>query len=130
MQKLRVRAIPSMFLLAAPFVSLAQDVGSPEQPASEKLVWEHVQTLETMISMWPEQEYYLQLASLYGRVGKYERQLELYEVANAMGWLTQTRQFVRLARLLLRAGRLDEVDDALQKALKAELTEPTLADDD
>ena len=129
MQKLRVHAVLSMFLLVTPLASLAQDVRSQEQPAGENLVWEHVQTLETMISMWPEQEYYLQLASLYGRVGDFDRQLELYEISRAMGWLTETMQFVQLARLLLRAERIDEVDEVLQKALEMELTEAPLDDD-
>ena len=129
MQKLRVHAVLSMFLLVTPLASLAQDVGSQEQLAGENLVWEHVQTLETMISMWPEQEYYLQLASLYGRVGDFDRQLELYEISRAMDWLTETMQFVQLARLLLRAERIDEVDDVLQKALEMELTDAPLDND-
>ncbi|MGI9258294.1 MAG: hypothetical protein ACR2QQ_05640, partial [Gammaproteobacteria bacterium] len=66
---------------------------------------------------------------LYGRVGDFDRQLELYEIAHAMGWLTETMHFVRLARLLLRADRINEVDEVLKKALEAEIAEATLDDD-
>ncbi len=118
-----------LLLLLMPLSATAQQAEPMPEPPPQDLVWQHVQTLETMISMWPEQEYYLQLASLYGRVGDFDRQLELYEIAHAMGWLTETMQFVQLARLLLRAERIDEVDEVLQKALEAELTEATLDDD-
>jgi len=70
--------------------------------------------------MWPRREYYLQLAGLHGRTGNLERQLELYEISHAMGWLTETAQFIELARLLLWAERFDEVDQFLRKALETE----------
>ena len=73
--------------------------------------------------MWPEREYYLQLAAVYGHSGNFERQLELYEISHAMGWLTETAQFVELARLLLWAERYDEIDEFLYKALEIEAEE-------
>lgn len=111
-----------LLLLLMPLSAIAQQAAPTQQPPPQDRVWDHVQTLETMISMWPEQEYYLQLASLYGRVGNFDRQLELYEISHAMGWLTETVQFIQLARLLLRADRIDEVDEVLKQALEVELT--------
>jgi tetratricopeptide (TPR) repeat protein len=80
-------------------------------------LWEHILLLEEMVSLWPKQEYYLQLADLYGRAGDSQRELRTYEIAYGMGWLDRTGQFVRFAQLLLRAGRLAEADDALRHAL-------------
>ena len=117
-----MRVLPILVLLLTPFSISAQEAAPEQSPFAGDPLWERVQVLETMISMWPKQEYYVQLASLYGRVGDFDRQLELYEISFAMGWLTETSQFIELARLLLRSDRYDEVDDILGKALDMERT--------
>ena len=96
--------------------------GSAAESAGDPL-WDHILLLEHMISLWPKQEYYLQLADLYGRAGDSRRQLEVYEIAYGMGWLDRTSQFVRMAQLMLRAGRLREADEALSRALDADVAE-------
>ena len=116
-----MRRLPIFVLLLMPFSLNAQEAAPEQDLFAEDPLWERVEVLETMISMWPKQEYYVQLASLYGRVGDFDRQLELYEISLAMGWLTETRQFIQLARLLLRSDRYDEVDEILDKALEVEL---------
>lgn len=120
MMNLRVRFLLCA-VLAIPLSSAAQQSSIGAPAPGQDLIWDHIETLETMISLWPEREYYLQLADRYGRAGEFERQLELYEIAHAMGWLTETAQFIQLARLLLWAERLDEVDEFLRKALETEL---------
>ena len=116
-----MRVLPILVLLLMPFSVNAQEVAPERESLAQNPVWERVQVLETMIWMWPKQEYYVQLASLYGRVGDFDRQLELYEISLAMGWLTEPRQLIQLARLLLRSDRYDEVDEILDKALEVEL---------
>lgn len=97
-----------------------QNAETQERPPDESLLWDHVHHLEEMIRLWPRREYYLELAELYSRVGDSKRELELYEIAHAMGWLDQTRQYIVLARLRLEAGRPTKADEALQRALKLE----------
>ena len=126
MSNLRVRFLLCA-VLALPVSSGAQQSSADAPPPAQDLIWDHIETLETMISLWPEREYYLQLADRYGRAGEFERQLELYEIAQAMGWLTETAQFIQLARLLLWAERPDEVDEFLRKALEIELAGPARA---
>ena len=123
MQIIRVLSVFATFLLA-PLVSVAQEQTTQKTSS----VTEHIQLLETMIYMWPEREYYLQLANLYGRVNEDGRRLELYEIAYAMGWLTKRTDLVQLAQLLLRADRLDEADRVAQKALAMGPAEPADSD--
>jgi len=120
MKDLRVRCLLCIaFVIPLSSAGAQQPVIGAPSPGQD-LIWEHIETLETMVSLWPEREYYLQLARLYGHSGNFERQLELYEISDAMGWLTETAQFIELARLLLWAERYDEVDAFLHKALEAE----------
>jgi len=123
MQIIRVLSVFTTFLLT-PLVSVTQEQTTQKTSS----VTEHIQLLETMIYMWPEREYYLQLANLYGRVNEDERRLELYEIAYAMGWLTKSTDLVQLAQLLLRADRLDEADGVAQKALAMGPAEPEDSD--
>ena len=120
MKDLRVLCLLCV-VLAIPLSSAGAQqpvIGAPQ--TGQDLIWEHIDTLESMTAMWPRREYYLQLATLYGRAGNFERQLELYEISHAMGWLTETAHFIELARLLLWAERFDEVDQFLRKALETE----------
>ncbi len=84
-----------------------------------------ISVLETMIPMWPEREYYIQLSAMYGRVGDQRRQLELYEIAYAMGWLTTSGELVQLSHLLLRADQPEKAVRVLQKGLGAGRVEST-----
>ncbi len=94
MQIIRVLSVFMAFLLA-PLVSVTQEQTTQKSSS----VTEHIQLLETMIYMWPEREYYLQLANLYGRVNEDGRRLELYEISYAMGWLTTSTDLAQLAQL-------------------------------
>ncbi len=123
MQIIRVLSVFMTFLLA-PLVSVTQEQTTQKTSS----VTEHIQLLETMIYMWPEREYYLQLANLYGRVNEDGRRLELYEITYAMGWLTKNTDLVQLAQLLLRADRLEEADRVAQKALAMGSAEPVDSD--
>jgi tetratricopeptide (TPR) repeat protein len=127
MQKAPALAILSLLALT-PHVSAQQSIEAQEKPPADSLIWDHVRHLEEMIQLWPKREYYLELADLYGRVGESDRELELYEVAYNMGWLDQTRQFVQLAQLLLRARKLPEADKALQDALDSEAAKASTGD--
>lgn len=84
-----------------------------------------ISVLETMIRMWPEREYYIQLSAMYGRVGDQRRQLELYEIAYAMGWLTTSGELVQLSHLLLRADQPEKAVRVLQKGLGTGIVEST-----
>lgn len=84
-----------------------------------------INVLETMIPMWPKREYYLQLASVYGEVGEDGRQLELYEIAYAMGWLTKSSELVRLTRLLLRTEKPEKAERVLKRAIEGGTVDST-----
>jgi hypothetical protein len=115
----------SRTVITATIAAAAAILGAPlaaQLPATggQQVASAHAETLETMISLWPKREYYLELASVYERIGAADRELELYETSYAMGWLTETATLLRLAQLRLRAGRIDAVDKLLSDALDIE----------
>jgi len=112
-------ALVAAIATAAPILG-APLPAQPPAAAGQALESAHAETLETMISLWPRREYYLELAAVYERIGAVDRELELYETSYAMGWLTETATLLRLAQLRLRAGRIDAIDELLGDALDIE----------
>lgn len=63
-----------------------------------------IEVLETLVSEYPREEYWTQLAALYGDAGNERRRLAAYELAYLQGYLDERREIVLLAQLLLQAG--------------------------
>lgn len=61
-----------------------------------------VEVLETLLEKYPRNEYWPQLAAMYGEAGREKEQLVAYEIAYQQGVLDQGRQQVLLAQLYLQ----------------------------
>ncbi len=59
-------------------------------------------SLEKLLAGWPKKEYWLQVSSVYGELGKDTRQLIAYEIAHMQGFLTRGGELVTLAQLYLQ----------------------------
>jgi tetratricopeptide (TPR) repeat protein len=82
-------------------------------------------TLEEMIRLWPKPEYFIQLAGVYGDLGREVRQLELYEAVYASGWLETEARLVEFASLLLGAERADSAVAVLEQGFERGQIEET-----
>ena len=65
--------------------------------------WPEVgKVLEELIKSHPKKEYWTQMASIYGQMEKYDKQLYVYEMAYLLGYLTEGRELLNLTRLFLQ----------------------------
>ena len=79
---------------------------------------EHAQaaeTLETMLRLWPQRDYYIQLARIYKELGNDARKRDLYEAAYASGWLDHGADIITLAEYRIESGHLIEALNALRQ---------------
>jgi tetratricopeptide (TPR) repeat protein len=61
--------------------------------------------LEEIIRRWPQRDYFVQLAGVYGLLDNPTRQLDLYEAAYASGWLQEEAELKSYVGMLMNAGR-------------------------
>ncbi|NGP54211.1 tetratricopeptide repeat protein [Thioalkalivibrio sp. XN8] len=61
-----------------------------------------VDVLEQLLTDYPRQEYWVQLAAMYGETGREREQLVAYEIAYEQGYLDKDRELVLLAQLYLQ----------------------------
>ncbi len=62
---------------------------------------EAADVLETLASRWPKKSYWMQLSSVYATLGSDHKSLTVMQVAYGEGFLTESRELVRLAQLYL-----------------------------
>jgi tetratricopeptide (TPR) repeat protein len=86
-----------------------------------------IQTLTTLVEMWPKKDYLTQLAGIYGQQGDDDKQLALFEAAYEGGWLDRGTEQVTLAQMLMQAGAPVKSASILQAGLDSGLIESTQA---
>lgn len=74
--------------------------------------------LEEMIRLWPEQDHYMLLSAVHGKLGNHVRQLDLLEGAYAAGWLRTQEELVTLAGLMIRADRAGDGLSVLERGIE------------
>jgi hypothetical protein len=78
-----------------------------------------VEVLETLVTLYPRKEYWLQLAAMYGQTGAEMSQLGAYEAAREQGFLESEAEILRYAQLLLQADAPYRAGTALEEAMAA-----------
>lgn len=84
-----------------------------------------IDTLTTMIEIWPKREYFIQLSAMYGQEEDEGRQLALFETAYEAGWLGRSSELVNLSQLLLQADIPYKAARILDKGLADGIVEST-----
>jgi tetratricopeptide (TPR) repeat protein len=82
--------------------------------------------LEELISLYPKNTYWMQLAGTYGEAGQEKKQLNVLELAYYQGYLDSEQELLLLAGLLLRNDLPLRAGKVLQKGLDEGVLEPTL----
>ena len=82
-----------------------------------------VETLSFLVTKFPQREYWLHLAAAYGEMGQERRQLATYELAYEQGYLTDGREVLNLAQLLLQSDVPYRAGTILEKAIASERVE-------
>lgn len=84
--------------------------------------WDNViRILEVLVRDFPKKDYWVQLSGLYGQQNNIKGQVAAMWLAYIQGYLTQEREYINLAGLLLQedtpywAGRI--LDDAMKKGI-------------
>ncbi len=86
---------------------------------------EATEVLETLVSSWPKKSYWMQLSSVYGAIGEDHKSLTVMRVAYGEGYLTESRELVRLAQLYLYHEIPYRGAKLLAKGFEDELVEET-----
>jgi tetratricopeptide (TPR) repeat protein len=83
------------------------------------------EVLETLVTKFPKKEYWIQLAAMYGELGKEQRGLAAFQIAYDQGFLTSENEIVLLAQLLLQAEVPHRAGSVLAKGMADEIVQPT-----
>ncbi len=86
-----------------------------------------IATLTILAETWPQKDYVVQLAGIYGQEGEENSALALYEAAYEVGWLDRSAEFVTLAQMLLNADIPFKAAIVLQEGLDEGTIESTEA---
>ncbi len=81
--------------------------------------------LEQLLTHWPKKTYWMQLSSVYATIGEDHQSLTALEVAYGEGYLTKSREVVRLAQLYLFHEIPYTAGKVLTKGFEDEIVEET-----
>ncbi|MEE9281576.1 MAG: tetratricopeptide repeat protein [Myxococcota bacterium] len=81
--------------------------------------------LEQLLTHWPKKTYWMQLSSVYATLGEDQKSLEELERAYREGYLTESRELIRLAHLYLFHGMPRKAAEVLEKGLEDGTLEPS-----
>ncbi|MBA3581899.1 MAG: hypothetical protein H0W44_05525 [Gammaproteobacteria bacterium] len=84
-----------------------------------------IATLEQLIRLYPKEEYFTQLASMYSEPGREQQQLQVLETANDAGYLKNPNDLLVLVSLLMHNNKASKAADILEKALQNKTIEST-----
>ncbi len=81
--------------------------------------------LEGLVRMWPKKSYWMQLSSVYAQIEQEHKSLTALEVAYQEGYLTESKEIVRLAQLNLYHEIPYRSGTVLTKGFEDEVVEET-----
>lgn len=81
--------------------------------------------LERLVSLWPKKTYWMQISLVYATIGEGHKSLAALETAYREGFLTESRELVRLAQLYLQHEMPYKAAAVLEKGFEDELIEDT-----
>lgn len=87
---------------------------------------EVIKVLHELIKLYPKEQYWMQLASLYGEKDDQQRQLGTLELAYVLGYLDQENEVMSLAGLLLQNDLPYRAGNVLQKGIDDGVIESSL----
>ena len=86
---------------------------------------EAAEVLKMLATTWPKKSYWMQLSSVYGAIGEDQKSLTVMQVAYGEGYLTESRELVRLAQHYLYHEIPYRGAKLLAKGFEDELVEET-----
>lgn len=84
-----------------------------------------VEILEFLVQNWPKKEYFVQLATMYGEVGKEKQQLYMMEVAYEEGMLTRESEILTIAQLYASNDMPYKAAKVMEKGISDKIVERT-----
>jgi tetratricopeptide (TPR) repeat protein len=81
--------------------------------------------LEELVRMWPKKTYWMQLSSVYAQIEREHKSLTALEVAYREGYLTESKEIVRLAQMYLYHEIPHQAGKVLAKGFEDEIVEET-----
>jgi tetratricopeptide (TPR) repeat protein len=81
--------------------------------------------LDDMILKYPSRVYWQQMAAIYSELGKLGKSLAVQQLAKMEGFITEDRDLMRLAQMLMMEGLPHRGAEVLEEGLKSGSIEPT-----